>query len=128
MSQSASANSSPVVVPKRAYLLLDRCAGCDAGACDDGLLVHVESGTAWIENLHRDLLIVSAKSPRDRKLEGVLSGLRPVATVWGARGTPGPTDIRAQGTTDKPTSMLTREVYSTPSAFHAQRIRARVRG
>jgi len=58
----------------------------------------------------------------------VLSGPRPVATVSGARGAPGPTDIRAQGTTVEPTSVLTTEVHFTPGAFHAQRIRARVQG
>jgi hypothetical protein len=56
------------------------------------------------------------------------SGL-PVATVWGARGAPGPTDIRAQGTTEKPTSVLTREAYSTsPAVFHAQWVHGRVGG
>src|SRR5712692_4038974 len=86
------------------YLLLDGRTGRHARAGDDGLLMHVQSGTPGIQNLHRDLLVVSARSPQNRSLEGVLSGLRPVATVWGARGTPGPTDIRAQGTTDKSTS------------------------
>ncbi len=111
-----------------AHFLVHRRIGCDACAGDDGLLVDVESGTPGIQNLHRDLLSVSARSPHDRSLENVLSGLRPVATVWGARGAPGPTDIRAQGTTEKPTSGLTRESYFTPSAFHPQRVRPRVSG
>jgi hypothetical protein len=92
------------------------------------LLMHIEPGAPGIEDFHRDLLNVSARSPHDRSLENVLSGLRPVATVWGARGAPGPTDIRAQGTIDRPTSGLTREPYSTPSAFHTQRVRPRVGG
>ena len=73
--------------------------------------MHVEPGTPGIQNLHRDLLVVSAGSPHARSLEGALSGLRPVATVWGARRAPGPTDMRAQGTTHKPTSGLKPEVY-----------------
>jgi hypothetical protein len=111
-----------------AHLLLYRRTRRDTRAGDDGWLMHIEPGTSGIEHLHRDLLRVSARSPPDRSLENVLSGLRPVATVWGAREAPGPTDIRAQGTIDKPTSELPHEAYSTPSAFHAQRVRARVEG
>jgi len=57
-----------------ADILLHRRTGRDACAGDDGLLMHVQSGAARIQNFHRDLLVVSARSPRHRSLEGVLSG------------------------------------------------------
>ncbi len=80
--------------------------------------------------IHKILIYFRDKDGPEAGIElrtRALSGLRPLATVWGAREAPGPTDIRGQGTTEKPTSVLTREAYSTTSEFHAQRIRARVR-
>jgi len=99
------------------HVRLDRCAVREAYARHDRLLMDIQTRTPRIEHLHRDLLVAPARSPRDRNLEGVLSGPRPVATVWGARGAPGPTDIRAQGTTDRPTSMLARPLLYRRARF-----------
>ena len=52
---------------ERAHLLLDRRPGRDACAGDDGLLMHVESGTARIQDLHRDLLGGVSEEPASSK-------------------------------------------------------------
>src|SRR5207245_11308941 len=82
---------------ERAHRVGDRRSGPDAGAGDDGLLMHVQAGTLRVNDVHEPLLgeVASAWSPRGRSLEGALSGSLPVAAVRGARGAPGPTTIRA---------------------------------
>jgi hypothetical protein len=72
----------------------------EADTRDHRLLMDVEPRTPWIEDFPCDLLGVSARSPLGRSLESALSGHAPVDAVWGARGAPGLTDIRAQGTTE----------------------------
>ena len=52
----------------------------------------------------------------------------PSARPLGCRGAPGPTDMRAQGTSEKTTSALPRPGYSTLTTFYPRRIGARVQG
>src|ERR671930_200215 len=82
--------------------------GPDAGAGDDAVLVHIQSGALGMNHVHAGLLrgvAAPAWSPRGRKLESALSGPRPVVAVRGARRAPGPTPIRALGTIARPTSV-----------------------
>src|SRR5436309_1917745 len=106
------------------YVVGDCFTGARARARDDRLLVHVQTGALGMKDVHRDLLgtMASAWSPRQRSLEGALSGPGPVAAVRGARGAPGPTTIRALRTNAGPTSVPTPCGEST--SFHPPRVRA----
>ena len=110
--------------PECADLVVDRRAVDDTRACDHGLLVHVQTGALGMNDVHNHLPgeMAAAWSPRQRSLEGALSGFSPVAAVRGARGAPGPTPIRALRTNAGPTSVPTPRRDST--SFHATRVRA----
>src|SRR5690606_1634050 len=79
----------------------------DASARNDGLFVHVKPRAARVDHVHHGLRVAatSACGPRHRTLKCVLRGVRPLATVRGARGAAGPTEIRARSTKNEPTSM-----------------------
>jgi hypothetical protein len=82
----------------------------DARTGHHGPLMDIESSALRMQQVHDALLgaVASAWSPRQRSLEGALSGIGPVAAVRGARGAPGPTSLRALRTNAKPTSRPTR--------------------
>ena len=90
-----------------ANLLQRGAAAGNAYARHDGLLVHVQARAARVDDIHDRLHVAatSACGPRHRTLKCVLRGARPQATVRGARGAAGPTEIRVRGTKYKPTSV-----------------------
>ncbi len=84
----------------RAMVVRNLRARRDPGARGDAAGVHVQTGTARIQDFHdhapsRTL----AWSPRRRNLRWAVT-----AAIRGARGTPGPTRERAVSTNGKPTS------------------------
>src|SRR5207249_6222453 len=91
------------------HVIGHRSADGEASARHDRLLMHIESGALRVHDVHDHPLeeVASAWSPRQRSLEGALSGASPVAAVRGARGAPGPTTIRALRTIARPTSVPT---------------------
>ena len=108
---------------ERADFVGNRLAGAEAHTSDDALLMHVQPGTLRVNDVHSHhrAEMASAWSPRQRSLEGALSGSSPVAAVRGARGAPGPTTIRALRTNAGPTSVPTPRAHST--SFHPPRVR-----
>ncbi len=92
---------------KGAHFLQRGAVAGDAHARHHRLLVHVQSRAARIDDFHDRLqcAATSACGPRHRSLRCVLRGATPRATVRGARGAAGPTDIRVRGTKYKPTSV-----------------------
>ncbi len=92
---------------KGSHLLQRRAVARQAHARDHGLFVNVQARATRINDFH-DLLQCAATSacgPRHRTLGCVLRGARPEATVRGARGAAGPTDIRVRDTKYEPTSL-----------------------
>jgi len=87
--------------------LLESLLRHDPGAGDDAVLVDVQAGAPWMQDLHGSLLVWSCAGmePTWSNSSVRAPGLAPVATVRGARGALGPTDIRACGTKSEPTSM-----------------------
>jgi hypothetical protein len=95
---------------ERPSFVRDGRARDDARTGHDGMLMDIKPRALRMLQVHDPLLsdVVSAWSPRQRSLEGALSGGWPVAAVRGARGAPGPTSLRAVRTNAKPTSGPTR--------------------
>ena len=94
-------------ISEGAHFLQRGAVAGNAYAGHHRLFMNVQARAAWVDNFHDRLQFAatSACGPRHRTLGCVLRGAKPQATVWGARGAAGPTDIRVRGTKYKPTSM-----------------------
>lgn len=90
-------------------LLLDTLRRPDSGAGDHTVLVDVESGAPWRQDFPGSLLAWWCRHRAHVvELSCACFGGDPLATVRGARGAPGPTDLRAHRTKKNPTSVPTR--------------------
>ena len=105
---------------KGAHFLQRGASADNARASHHRLLVHVQSRATRANDFHDRLRVAatSACGPRHRNLGCVLRGPKPQATVRGARGAAGPTEIRAYRTKLKPTSVPDAAPQIT-AAFHA---------
>src|SRR5262249_19789737 len=110
----------PRTRPEGVHFLSDLAFGHQPHAGHHRLLVHVEPRAPFVDNVHCRALLplaASAWSPRCRNLESALRGHRPLVAVRGARRAQGPTVVRADRTTLRPTSALMPRRAST--TFHA---------
>src|SRR5208282_5689832 len=86
--------------------------GHRAHACNDGVLVNVQTGDAILDHVHRNLLGQTPPARTLHKSEILKSRLWSVAAPCASRGhqsVPGPTRKRARCITERPTSCRRRE-------------------